>query len=101
MAVTTWGIAKVVAWVLGAGLAFGAAMVLGFEIATWDRVTPGVSVLDVPLGGLTVEEAQNRLAPRALSIVDQQLMLRLGERQWSTSARALGVRLDPAQLAQS
>src|SRR4051794_11592643 len=76
-------------------------MVLGFELATWDRITPGVSVLDVPLGGLTVEEAQSRLAPRSLSILDQQLMLRLGERQWTTNARALGVRLDPAQLAES
>ena len=90
-----------VALALGAGLVFGLAMVLGFEVATWDRITPGVSVLDVPLGGLTVEEAQNRLAPRALSILDQQLVLRLDERQWTTSARALGVRLDPAQLAES
>jgi vancomycin resistance protein YoaR len=86
---------------LGAVLVFGIAAVLGFEITTWNRITPGVSVLDVSIGGLTVQEAQSRLTPRTLAILDQQLTLQLDDRHWETSARALGVRLDSALLAQS
>src|SRR5205823_10092375 len=94
-------ILKVTALALGAVVVFVLTSVLGFELATADRITPGVSVLEVPVGGLTIEEARARLAPRAQSIVDQQLVLRLDDRHWDTSVRALGVRLDSTQLAQA
>jgi vancomycin resistance protein YoaR len=73
--------------------------VLGFQFATWNRITPGVAVLDVTIGGLTLPEAEARLAPRVSAILDQRLELSLRERTWITSARDLGVRLEPAELA--
>src|SRR5438270_91923 len=92
---------KAAALGISAVLVFGAAVILGFEVATADRIAPGVSVLEVPVGGLTIEEATARLAPRTQSIMDQQLVLQLGDRHWDTSVRALGVRMDSARLAQA
>jgi vancomycin resistance protein YoaR len=80
---------------------FGVASVVGFELTTWDHIAPGLSVLDVPVGGLTVQEAQAKLAPRTQLLLDQQLTLQLDQRTWQTSARALGVRLEATRLAQS
>jgi len=92
----------VVAWSVTAltVLVFGLATVLGFQYATLERITPGVSVLNVAVGGLTVSEAQARLAPRAAAILDQPLDISIGDRSWATSPRGLGVRLEPAELAQ-
>jgi vancomycin resistance protein YoaR len=70
-----------------------------YELASWDRVKPGVSVLDVPVGGLTIEQAQARIAPRALAILDQPLQVKLDDKTWTTTARELGVGLDPFALA--
>src|SRR6266545_3468987 len=86
---------------LGAALVFAVAVAGGYELTTWDRVAPGVSVLDVPVGGLTLEQAQARIAPRTQTILDQQLTLQLDDRTWQTSARSLGVRLDATRLAES
>src|SRR6266568_4306977 len=77
------------------------SIVLSFEIASWNRIKPGISVLDVPVGGLTLDEAQARITPRALAILDQPLQIKLDQASWTTSPRLLGVRLDPALLSQS
>ncbi|HEX8966334.1 MAG TPA: VanW family protein [Chloroflexota bacterium] len=74
---------------------------LGFEIGSWNRVKPGVAVLDVPVGGLSLDEAQTRLAPRTLAILDQPLRIQLDQSVWTTTPRQLGVRLDAADLARS
>jgi vancomycin resistance protein YoaR len=77
--------------------------IAGYELASWNRVKPGVTVLNIDVGGLTLDEAQARLAPRALAIMDQPVQLQLGEvnKTWTTTARQLGVKLDPAELASS
>ena len=75
--------------------------VIAFEVSSSDRITPGVSVLDVNVGGLTVNEATTQLAPRAQTIMDQPVQVQLDQSTWTTSARQLGVQLDPAQLAQT
>jgi vancomycin resistance protein YoaR len=72
-----------------------------FEASSWDRIKPGISVLDVPVGGLTVADAQQRIAPRALAILDQPVQVQLDDKSWTTSARQLGVGLDAAALAQT
>ena len=77
---------------------FAAGSVLGFQIATQDRIVPGVTVLGTPVGGLTREEAEERLSPVALTILDQPLVLRLGDRTWPTSARLLGLDLQGPEL---
>ncbi len=90
-----------------AGIAVATALVLAistvvaFEATSWNRVKPGVTVLDVDVGGLTLEDSQAKLTPRALAILDQPLQLQLDQRTWTTSARQLGVRLDPAELAKA
>ncbi len=99
--VTSSAVWKASALALGATIVFGVAIVVGFELTTWDRIAPGVSVLDVPVGGLTVQDAQAKITPRTQTLLDQQLTLQLDQRTWQTSARALGVRLDAARLAQS
>jgi vancomycin resistance protein YoaR len=76
-----------------------ATAVLGFEASSWNRIKPGVTVMDINLGGLTLDQAQAQLAPRALAILDQPVQVQLDQSAWTTSARQLGVRLDPRELA--
>ena len=57
----------------------GPSSVVAFELSSWDRVKPGVTVLEVPVGGLTQEQAQAQLAPRALSILDQSVQVQLDQ----------------------
>jgi vancomycin resistance protein YoaR len=92
---------RVLAIGIGALIVLGVSTLGAFEVASWDRVKPGVSVLDVPVGGLTVADAQERIAPRALAILDQPVQVQLDDKAWTTSARQLGVGLDAAALAQA
>ena len=80
-------------------IALVASIATAFEVSSWNRIKPGVAVLDVPVGGLTLEQAQARLAPRALAILDQPVQIEFDHNSWTTSARQLGVRLDPVELA--
>jgi vancomycin resistance protein YoaR len=90
---------------LAAGLFIAAALVLvaaalaGLELASGDRILPGVRVLGLPVGGLTTDEAAARLSPRSAAILDQPIELRTGTKQWSTTPGALGATLDPRELA--
>jgi vancomycin resistance protein YoaR len=93
--VTVVGLAAAVVLVLGS------SVLVSYEITSWNRVKPGVAVLDVPVGGLTLHEAQAKLEPTTLAILDQPLQVQLDQHTWTTSARQLGVHLDPGVLAQS
>ena len=75
------------------------AALLLFEITTWDRIAPGVRALGVPVGGISQAEAAARLAPGVQQVLDQPLELRSGPQSWHTTARDLGLRLDPIELA--
>lgn len=90
-----------IALVLIAAFVLAASSLAAFELSSWDRIKPGVSVLDVSVGGLTTAEARDKLGPRALAILDQPLQVQLNGQTWSTSARQLGVNLEPAALASS
>src|SRR6185312_6136341 len=79
---------------LAAVVLFVVSAVVGDEFATRDRVKPGVSVLGTPVGGLTLDEATARLSPRTAAVLDQPLTVQVADHTWSTSARALGLRLD-------
>jgi vancomycin resistance protein YoaR len=81
------------------GVILIATAFVGFEVSSWNRVKPGVTVLDVNLGGLTLDQAQAQLAPRALAILDQPVHVQLDQSTWTTSARQLGVHLDASDLA--
>ncbi|HEX8967918.1 MAG TPA: VanW family protein [Chloroflexota bacterium] len=72
-----------------------------FELATWDRITPGVSALGTPLGGLSRSEAIQRLTPSVQQVLERPLTISVPSvnTTWSTSARDLGMRLDAEGLA--
>ena len=86
-------------YLVAAMVVFVTGAAIGLEVASRDRVLPGVVVLGVPVGGLSVSDAAARLAPTAAAIVDQPLQLQVGERSWTTTPSAMGMRLDPAELA--
>jgi vancomycin resistance protein YoaR len=81
--------------------AFAGASIAGFEIATQERITPGVTVLGAPLGGLTRQEATQRLGAGVVALLDRSIELRLGERRWTTSPRALGLDVRADELAEA
>ena len=77
---------------------FVAAALTGLELSSADRILPGVRVLGIAVGGLTPEAAAATISPRSTAILDQSIELRSGGRQWTTTPRALGAKLDPVEL---
>jgi vancomycin resistance protein YoaR len=84
---------------VGAAVLFVVSAAITLEIASRDRMLPGVVVLGVPVGGLTLEDAAARLRPTSAEILDTPLQLQLGTRSWMTTPRALGMKLEPEELA--
>jgi vancomycin resistance protein YoaR len=80
-------------------IAIGLGGLLFFELSNWDRITPGVSALGTPVGGLSRADAVTRLTPTVQQLLDRQLEIRGGGQAWTTSPRELGLRLDPVELA--
>src|SRR5579859_6158271 len=69
-----------------------------FELANWDKVTPGVSALGNSVGGMSRAEAVARLTPGVQRLLDRPLDIHGGDQTWHTTARDLGLRLDPNEL---
>src|SRR4051812_9020310 len=84
--------------ILGAVSLVALTAITLFEVATWDKVAPGVTALGVPIGGLTRADALAQLAPNIQQRLDRPLEIRGGGQVWNTSARQLGLQLDPAEL---
>jgi vancomycin resistance protein YoaR len=96
----SWSAARVIGLTsLTAAVLFAVGAAIALEIASRDRMLPGIVVLGVPVGGLTLQEAAARLGPASAAILDAPLQLELGERRWATTPRTLGVKLDPGELA--
>jgi vancomycin resistance protein YoaR len=74
-----------------------------FELANWDKITPGVSALGTTVGGLSRTEAVARLKPAVQTLLARPLDISSGEggKTWHTTARDLGLRLDPDELARA
>jgi vancomycin resistance protein YoaR len=72
-----------------------------FEFANWDKVTPGVSAFGVQLGGATTADVVSRVSPGVQVLLDRPLQIRAADHSWNTTARALGLRLEPSQIATS
>src|SRR5437879_3456593 len=88
------------AFVVGLGalpLILLAAIAL-FELANWDKVTPGVNALGNSVGGMSKAEAVARLTPGVQRLLDRPLDIHGGGQTWHTTARDLGLRLDPNEL---
>jgi vancomycin resistance protein YoaR len=85
---------------LAGGLAgFASLVVLIFELATWGHITPGVTALGTALGGASRDEAITRLGPAVQQVLDRPLRVQAPDHTWTTTARDLGLRLEPADLA--
>ncbi|HLZ27030.1 MAG TPA: VanW family protein [Chloroflexota bacterium] len=69
-----------------------------FEMANWDKVTPGATALGTSVGGLSQSEAIARLTPSVQQLLDRPLDIQGGGQSWHTTARDLGLRLDPNEL---
>jgi vancomycin resistance protein YoaR len=84
---------------LGAVVTLAIVALALFEITNWDKVTPGVTALGTPIGGLSQTEAVARLTPGVQQLLDRPLDIRGGGQVWHTTARDLGLRLGPDELA--
>jgi vancomycin resistance protein YoaR len=69
-----------------------------FGFRTWyaDRIYPAVIVGDVPVGGLTVAEAETVLAARAAALETGTIAFTYGDRTWTPTLAELGVTVDLA-----
>jgi vancomycin resistance protein YoaR len=85
--------------VLGAVAVIALAGLVIFELTNWDKITPGVTALGTPVGGLSRTEAMARLAPGVQQLLDRPLDIHGGDKAWRSTPRELGLRLDPAELA--
>src|SRR5260370_41666450 len=83
---------------LGAVPLLLAAGVALFELANWDKVTPGVNALGNSVGGMSRAEAVARLTPGVQRLLDRPLEIHGADQTWHTTARDLGLRLDPNEL---
>ena len=72
----------------------GVATLLFLELWLSDRILPGVYAWDVDIGGLTREEAAERLAGSFQYPPDRHLTLRYGDRAWPVDPADLGASLD-------
>ena len=75
-------------FVITAGLLLLAAVSLlaWYQWRYSDKIYPGVSVAGVPLGGLTVDEAESAITDALTPYPGPDVTLRFGDRSWVLSA---------------
>lgn len=61
-----------------------------------DRIYPAIVVGDVPVGGLTLPQAEERLAQRTASLADQVFVFSHEDRTWTPNLRDLGATVNLA-----
>jgi len=109
---TTYWITQLVifmAYVLAINVLAASLAVLVYEWRHQDRIYPGVTVLDLDLGGLGLNEATALLDSQFNPYQGEQLTLRYGQQtsaspvepSWQVSASDLGVSVDAAATAVS
>jgi vancomycin resistance protein YoaR len=71
-----------------------------FELINWGKISPGVTALGMDVGGLSRPEAVARLVPGVQQLMDRPLDITAADSglTWHTTARALGLRLNPEEL---
>ena len=94
-----------VAFTLGGGFLFLVASVLVLLIASGlyyaGRVLPGVSMIGIPLGGMTVEQAAAQITTNIRYPDAGNLLLVDGEKGWALKPVQLGFYLDPISSAEA
>ena len=89
------------AYVLAVGVLVASLTVLVYEWRYRDSIYPGVTVLDLDLGGLGFREATALLDYHFNPYQGEQLTLRYGQQSWQASASDLGASLDAVTTAVS
>lgn len=85
-------------FILG-GFLLLALLFFGVQLAAGDRIVPNVTVLGVPVGGMSRAEAAAAIDARTRAILDRPIVLRGAGRAWRTTPAELGLRLAGAPLA--
>jgi vancomycin resistance protein YoaR len=75
------------------GLMF-AVVLLTVRATHAERIFPAVMVADVPVGGMTFDQAAAVLAERAEEIESSPITFRHGDQSWTASLREVGVSID-------
>ena len=65
-----------------------------------ERIPSGVTLAGVPLGGLTAEQAEEKLRERAAEVASTPVVFTAGENRWALTPRQLEVRVDWAAAVQ-
>ncbi len=82
---------------LVSGVTLLAALPVTFTVAllaSRGTIYPQVQVLDVPVGGLSAQEAEDRVAARVATFVETPVTLTLGARVWMPTLAGVGLDLD-------
>jgi vancomycin resistance protein YoaR len=89
--------------VAGAGVLFllFAIGVLVFRVAFDDKVYPAVVVGDVPVGGLTVEDATRRIEERATELNLHTVTFSYGDLTWTPTLGEIGATIDTRSSVQN
>lgn len=88
-------------WIGALCVGAAAAAVAWDEARHAGRVHRGVWVEDVPVGGLDVATARALVRRRAHAEERRRVVVRAGERAWSSPAHALGLRVDATEAVQA
>ena len=72
---------------------------VGFNIWYAGRIYPGIYFNDIPLGGLTKQEAQQTIQTQVLPTLPQNITLVYQDQTWNSNLLELGIRYDPQQIA--
>lgn len=72
-------------------------MLVSYESAYAEKVYPGVSVLGMPMAGMSRAEAEISLNQRFSQTYRQSLSLRYGDRVWPVTRDEIGLRFDVAR----
>jgi vancomycin resistance protein YoaR len=76
-----------------------AGAVVTYEVRYVGHIYPGVEVAGIPLGGLTVTEAEGAIREGLTPYPGQPVILRYGARTWSFTPDSLGVTIDAPATA--
>ena len=77
----------------------GIGGVAAYEFRYLDHIYPGVQAAGIPLGGLTLREAEQAIEDGLTPYPGQPVILRYGERTWSFTPDSLGVTVDARATA--
>ena len=78
-----------------------AAAGTGLALLAGDVIYPGVSVAEVHLGGLTVEQAESQLAPRAPQVEAERVVLKYAGETLTTTVAEIGGKMDARECARA